>query len=172
MADDILIQTKIPRRTAETFYQMAKKEGISVAAATRRLIINVTAMQKRPPALIKAWVLDDNTAAEPGRVTSIQFVRPFYMLTPIEHYTPTTRTFGVYHVEEDGSIARLSAEDTAYRFSTWATDPTRQRFILAGGTVWKIITAIDVDQGDGAALQLTLALEERPAGPPTGPTGS
>lgn len=149
------MQFRIPRAYGPRLKAAAEGVGISATAWVRQLIIR---QLDRDNTTVQAWTLPAGVAKRHAPVREIQTHPPDLFLSPVEQTAPTERTFRpLQRIEgtmKPWSMGALRAHDVA-----WFTNPQGYRFVLAGGSVWGLVVALEMDRGDGPALEMTLELE-------------
>jgi len=155
--EDLLVQFRIPRVYGPRLRVAANVAGISATALPRQVVMR--RLDQESPIAVRAWTLPEKAANRHASVRDVQRQLPKLFLAPVEQVSATQRTFQVFRKEEGGmrrwTVSELRAHDV-----DWFADLPGYRFVLAGGSVWRPVVPMEMDRGDGPALEVTMQLEK------------
>ena len=151
MADDILIQTRLPTGVGDWVARECVAEGISVAAYVRRLVL-----REHDRASTFAWSCPVERALEwcwqpPG-------VPPHYLLCRSYEFSSAEVAFRMRKPIEEGDPAPATVADL--NDEAWYANPGGHRFVLSGSSrPWAIVRTLEVEPGGAVEIVLRMASE-------------
>jgi len=150
----VMLQFRIPRLYGPRLKVAASAAGISGAAWLRQAVINRLDEENLPS--VRAWVLPQSAASLPAAVLDIQTKPPMLFLSAVDKISARERTFLALQ-KDTGGLRRWSVRGLRGHKVDWFTDLEGHRFVLAGGSVWSPIVAIETDRGVEVTMQLEKA---------------
>jgi hypothetical protein len=154
--DELLVQFRIPRGYAPKIKAAAEGLGISSTAWLRQLVMRALGTGIMPT--IQAWALKSEAAHL--AVLDVQQKPSSLFLAQVEQTKPTERTFRVLVRSSSGPPRPANVAGLKAHKVDWFIDLQGYKFVLAPGSVWRPIVALEFDRGNGPALEITMELEK------------